>query len=72
MPIPIPIEDVRLRSMAHRLMVQENIVRNRLEHGGHLTAQEVMAGVRLSHEDFLELVRLAMPALNEIIRKTTR
>ena len=52
--------------MATSLMVQENIVRNRLMYGGPLTAQEIIDGVRLSHEEFLELVSLAMSALNEI------
>jgi hypothetical protein len=56
--------------MATSLMVQENIVRNRLMYGGPLTAQEIIDGVRLSHEEFLELVSLAMSALNEIIRET--
>ena len=44
---------------------QENIVRNRLM-GEPLTAREIIDGVRLSHEEFLELVSLAMSALNEI------
>jgi hypothetical protein len=54
----------RARSMARRLQVHENIVRNRLEHGGPLQAHEIRQGVRLTHEDFLYLVQMAMPALN--------
>lgn len=56
------------RAMAHKMMVQENMVRNRLESGAPLTAQEVMDGVRLSHEDFILLVRAAMPELNRLSR----
>lgn len=54
----------RARNMAMRLQVQENIVRNRLESGGPLSAQEMNDGVRLTHEEFLYLARLAMQALN--------
>jgi len=70
MSLKKPLSDMRRRHMATSLMVQENIVRNRLMYGGPLTAQEIIDGVRLSHEEFLELVSLAMSALNEIIRET--
>lgn len=59
------LNKMRNRAMARRLQVQENIVRNRLEYGGPLTAEEISRGVRLSHEEFLHLVRLAMSALNK-------
>ena len=71
MVLPLPIEDMRMRCVAQQLMIKEHIVRNRIEYGGSLTAHEIIDGVRLSHEEFLELARLAMPALNDIIRKTT-
>jgi len=58
----------RARHMATKLQVMENMVRSRLENGPSLTAQEVMDGVRLSHEEILYLVRLAMRALNHELR----
>jgi hypothetical protein len=69
MSLQKPLPDMRARHMATRLMVHENIVRNRLMSGEPLTAREIIDGVRLSHDEFLELVSLALPALNEIIRK---
>lgn len=72
MALPIPIEDMRLLTIARHLMIKEVIVRNRIESGDRLTAQEILNGVRMSHEEFMELMRLAMPALNDIIRKTTQ
>lgn len=64
-----PINDMRIYHFATRMQVIENMVRSRIESGGPLSAQEIVEGVRLTHEDFLELARLAMPAMNEIIRK---
>jgi len=48
----------RKRAMLHKLQVLENVVRSRLECGGPLSAQEVIDGVKLSHEDFLYLAEL--------------
>lgn len=59
----------RRRAMATKLQVMENMIRSRLENGGPLTAQEIMDGVRLSHEDFLYLSRLTMTALNAELRR---
>lgn len=52
------------RNMAYKLQVLENMVRSRLEYGGPLQAQEINDGVRLSHEEFLYLARIAMRTLN--------
>lgn len=57
-------EKAEARYWSSRLQVMENIVRNRLESGDPLTAAERLEGVRLSHEEFLYLVRAAMPTLN--------
>ena len=56
------------RIMAARMQVLENMGRSRVEFGERLTAQEMNDGVRLSHEEFLYLARMAMPALNAELR----
>lgn len=62
--LPMDLNKMRAQNMARMLQVQENIVRNRLESGGPLSRDEIIEGVRLSHEEFLYLARKAMPALN--------
>lgn len=66
MPLPLDTK-VRERMLATKLQVVENMIRNRLEHGGPLNAREITEGVRLDHDEFLFLVRLVMPQLNRIL-----
>lgn len=64
----IPIENkARERMLATKLQVMENMVRNRLDYGGQLHAQEIQRGVQLTHDEFLFLVQLVMPQLNRIL-----
>jgi hypothetical protein len=51
------------RNFARKMEVMENMVRARVESGGRLTADEIVRGVTLSHEEFLRLFDLARPAL---------
>jgi hypothetical protein len=65
--LEIPIDKMRARAMAHSLMVQEIYVRSRIESGAPLTAQERLDGIRITHDDYLYLVRLAMAELKRQI-----
>lgn len=64
MVLPFNPKKMQARAAAQKLQVLENMVRNRLEHGPPLSAQEIIDGVKLTHDDFLYLVRMAMPSLN--------
>lgn len=63
------LNDIKMQNFCQRIQIQDQIVRNRLQSGDSLTAQEIWDGVRLSHDDFVTLVQLAMPAINEAMRK---
>jgi hypothetical protein len=64
MALAIPLDKMVARNRAYKLQIMENMVRSRLEAGGPLTAQEIVDGVRLTHEEFLYLAQAAMPAMN--------
>jgi hypothetical protein len=49
------IEDNRELHLIQKHMITAQMVRNRLA-TGPLTAQEVIDGVRLSHEEYLDLI----------------
>jgi hypothetical protein len=64
MALAIPLDKMVARNRAYKLQIMENMVRNRLEMGGPLTAQEIIDGVRMTHDEFLYLARAAMPVMN--------
>lgn len=70
MPATVDWPKMYRRNMAKMMQVRENIVRTRVENGGPMSTEEKIAGVRLSHEEFLYLARMAMPALNHELSET--
>ena len=56
------VADDRWRNLVNRHLVTAQVVRNRLTTarlGAPLTAQEVIDGVKLTHEEYINLVELA-------------